>query len=177
MGHCGNIGYVLWSTAATLVMCYGPLWQHWLCAMVHCGNIGYVLWSTAATLVMCYGPLRQHWLCAMVHCGNIGYVLWSTAATLVMCYGPLRQIWLNAMGNCTESIMLYGPLHGIKMYNKICDGFRTVGHSAGFGYSLWAIAQDLDICYGPQHRILLWAIGHSAEFGYALWAIVPNQLP
>ncbi len=33
---------------------------------------------------------------------------------------------------------------------KICDDFRTIGHSTGFGYPLWAIAQDLVLCYGPN---------------------------
>jgi hypothetical protein len=32
-----------------------------------------------------------------------------------------------------------------------------MGHSAGFGYALWAIAQDLDIRYGQQRRIWLCA--------------------
>jgi hypothetical protein len=52
-----------------------------------------------------------------------------------------------------------------------------MGHSAGFGYALWAIAQGLGICYGPLRRIWLIAMGRGAAFGYALWAIVQNQLP
>jgi hypothetical protein len=52
--------------------------------------------------------------------------------------------------------------------------------------ALWAIAQDLDMRYEPQRRILLCAMGHSAGFYSALWvisqdlviyAIVPNQFP
>jgi hypothetical protein len=53
-----------------------------------------------------------------------------------------------------------------------------VRHSAGFGYSLWAIGR-------AGFGFLLWAIGqdwlcaigHSAGCSYALWAIAPNQLP
>jgi type IV secretory pathway TrbD component len=52
-----------------------------------------------------------------------------------------------------------------------------MGHSAGFGYALWAIAQGLVIRYGPQRRIWLSAMGCGAVFGYALWAIAQNQLP
>jgi hypothetical protein len=37
-----------------------------------------------------------------------------------------------------------------------------MGHSAGFGFVLWAIAQDLSIRNGPQRRIWLSALGHGA---------------
>jgi hypothetical protein len=56
----------------------------------------------------------------MGHCDEIGCAVWATAAELVVCYGPL----------C-----------GMKPYTtvKICDDFRAVGQSTGFGYALWAI--------------------------------------
>jgi hypothetical protein len=41
-----------------------------------------------------------------------------------------------------------------------------MGHSAGFGYVLRAIVQDL-VC----------AMGSNKGFGYAIWAIAPKQLP
>jgi hypothetical protein len=46
-------------------------------------------------------------------------------------------------------VMRYGPLHGMKPYNKICIDFCNMGHSAGFGYALWAVAQGLVLRYGP----------------------------
>jgi hypothetical protein len=52
-----------------------------------------------------------------------------------------------------------------------------MGHSAGFGYVLWAIAQSLVIRYGLQRRIWLSDMGSGAAFGNALWAIAQNQLP
>jgi hypothetical protein len=52
-----------------------------------------------------------------------------------------------------------------------------MGHSAGFGYALWAIAQGLVIPYGPLRKIWLSAMGPGAGFGYVLWAIAQNQLP
>jgi hypothetical protein len=79
----------------------------------------------------------------MDHCGKFGHALWATVVKLVMCYGPLRRIfclcfgplqrlWLCAESRCIESNQTV----------KICDNFRDVGHSAGFGYSLWATAQN-----------------------------------
>ncbi len=32
--------------------------------------------------------------------------------------------------------MLYRPLSGMKLYIKICDNFRALGHCAGFDYAL-----------------------------------------
>ncbi len=68
--------------------------------------------------------------------------------------------------------MHYGALRGMKPYSKICDNFRALGNSAGFGYVLRAIAHDLVMCYRPQCRILLCAMGHSTGFCFVLWAIV-----
>ncbi len=34
--------------------------------------------------------------------------------------------------------------------DKICEKFFSVGHSAGFGYALWAIAQDLAMRYANR---------------------------
>jgi hypothetical protein len=46
-----------------------------------------------------------------------------------MRYGPLQQIWLYAMGHYSE-----------------------------FGYTLWATAANLEMCYGPLRQILLFSI-------------------
>jgi hypothetical protein len=90
-----------------------------------------------------YGPLRRIFLCAMGHYGEFGCALWATAADLVIRYGPLWRIWLCAMGYCAEWS------HTV----KICIDFCAMGHSAGFDYALWAIAQGW-----------LSAMGHSERF-------------
>jgi hypothetical protein len=38
-----------------------------------------------------------------------------------------------------------------------------MGHSAGFGYLLWAVAKDLVKRYGLWRSILLCAMGHSEK--------------
>jgi hypothetical protein len=43
--------------------------------------------------------------------------------------------------------------------------------------TLWAIAQDLVMRYGPPGRILQCAVCHSAGFWLSAMAIAPNQLP
>jgi hypothetical protein len=48
-----------------------------------------------------------------------------------------------------DLVMRYGPLHGMKLYSKICDDFCAMGHSTGFVYALWPIAQDLVMRFGP----------------------------
>jgi hypothetical protein len=75
----------------------------------------------------------------MGHSGVFGYALWATVADLVIRNGPLRRIWLCAMGHCAEW----------RRTVKIFSDFCAMGHSAGFGYALWAIAQGLVIRYGP----------------------------
>jgi hypothetical protein len=67
---------------------------------------------------------------AMDHYGKFGCALWATAADLVLRYGPLRRIWSCAMGHCAECSRIV----------KKCSDFCDMGHSAGFGYALWAIA-------------------------------------
>jgi hypothetical protein len=100
----------------------------------------------------------------MGHCGKFFYALWATtanlvvrgwatAADLVLRYGPLWLIWLCAMGHCAECS------HTV----KICSDFCAMGHSAGFGYPLWAVAKDLVKRYGPWRSIWLCAMGHSAK--------------
>ncbi len=86
---------------------------------------------------------------AMGHCGEFFYVLWATTVNLVVRYGPLvdlvlrngplRRIWLCAMRHCAECSRTV----------KICIDFCAMGHSAGCGYALLAIAQGLVIRYGP----------------------------
>jgi hypothetical protein len=46
---------------------------------------------------------------------------------------------------------------------KISDNFCAMGHCAGSGYSLWAVAKDL-----------VSAVGHGSAFRSALWAIAQN---
>jgi hypothetical protein len=72
--------------------------------------------------------------------------------------------------------MRYGPLRGMKSYNKICIDFCAMGHCAGFGCALWAIAQGLVIRYGLSRKIWLSAMGHDVAFDFALWATAQNQL-
>ncbi len=113
-----------------------------------------------------YRPLQQIWLCAMGHFGISGFVLRATTANLIVRYGLLRRIWSYAMGHCVELI------HSTNLWWCLHNGTKhriwlfAMGHSARLGYALWAVAQELVLCYGP-----------STEFDYALWAIVPNQLP
>ncbi len=66
-----------------------------------------------------------------------------------MCYGPQHMIWLCAMG-----------------HSWLC----AMGHSTGSGCVLWATAQDLVACFGPQHRIWLSAMGHNTGSDCVLWA-------
>jgi hypothetical protein len=159
-GLCGEFGDTLWATAAKLVTRNGPL-----------RRIGDVLWANAANLVMRYGPLRQFGYALWASAAN-GDMLWATAANLVMemghCgnlvmrYGPLWRICLCSMGHCAEG----SPTE------KICEDFRTLGHSVGFGYALWVRTQDFILRYEPKLRILSCAMGPSAGFCSALWAIV-----
>ncbi len=51
-----------------------------------------------------------------------------------------------------------------------------MGHSAGFGFALWVIAQDFFMRYEPQRRILLYAMGRSTGFCYALWALAQDSV-
>jgi hypothetical protein len=54
-----------------------------------------------------------------------------------------------------------------------------MGHCGGFGFTLWAIAADLVMRYGPLRGMKPYSkicidyctMGHSVGFGYALWAI------
>jgi hypothetical protein len=77
----------------------------------------------------------------MGQCGEFGCAHWATAADLVIRYGPRPT--------AADLVIRYGPLREMKPYSKICIGFLAMGHSAGFGYALWAIAYGLVIRYGP----------------------------
>jgi hypothetical protein len=50
-----------------------------------------------------------------------------------------------------------------------------MGHCGKFFYALWATTANLVIRYGPQRRILLYAMGHCGGFCYALWATARNE--
>jgi hypothetical protein len=69
----------------------------------------------------------------MGHYGGFGSTLWATTADLVMRYGPLRG--MKKYSKNMYLFLRYGPLRRI----WLC----AIGHSAGFGYPLWAIAKDL----------------------------------
>jgi 3-deoxy-D-manno-octulosonic acid (KDO) 8-phosphate synthase len=51
-----------------------------------------------------------------------------------------------------------------------------MGHSKGFGYAPWAIAQYLQKLYGTKQRIWLCDMGHSTGFGSALCTIALDIL-
>ncbi len=116
--------------------------------------------ATAANLVMHYGPLQQ-----------LSDVLWATAMSLVMCYWSLQRTWLCAMGHYGGFGMLYGPLRRMKRYSENLWQFLCC---PGFGYALWSKGQDLVMRYGPQLRIVLYAVGHSAGICFAVWAIAQD---
>ncbi len=87
MGHCDEFGYMLWATAATLVMHYGPLPQIWLCVAGHYGRCGYTLWvivwnevvqEKALTTSMLW-PYHKIWLSTMGHNAVLDYMLWAIA--------------------------------------------------------------------------------------------------
>jgi hypothetical protein len=90
-----------------------------------------------------------------------------------MRYGPLRQIGYMLWATAADLVMHYGPLRGMKEYSKICIDFCAMGNSAGFGYLLWAIGQDLVTLwalakdfvkhYGPWRSIWLCAMRQSAK--------------
>jgi hypothetical protein len=85
MGLCGEFGYMLWATAADLVMRYGPLrgmkpYSKDLidfCAMGHSTIFGYGLRGIA-----------QVWLSGMGHSEGFGLAQWTVVQDLVMPYGP-----------------------------------------------------------------------------------------
>jgi hypothetical protein len=74
----------------------------------------------------------------MGHCGEFFYALWATTEKLVVRYGPLRRIWFYAMGHCGG----FGYVLWATARNEAVQ-YKSVLISA-----LWAIAQDLVMCYG-----------------------------
>ncbi len=104
MSQCGGFGYVLWATAADLVLRYGPLRRIWICAMGHCAE-----WSRTVKICIdfcCMGHSEGFGLGAMGHSTGFGYLLWGVAKDLVKCYGPWRSIWLCTMGNSAKPITI-----------------------------------------------------------------------
>jgi hypothetical protein len=104
--------------------------------------------GSAVNLVMYYGPLWRILLCTT-------YVL-------------LRRIWYALRATVANLFMRYAPLYGMKRIENICDNFHARGHSAGFGYALWAIEQDLVTHYVPWRRIwlCLWVIAQDLVTHY-----------
>jgi hypothetical protein len=48
-------------------------------------------------------------------------------------------------------VLRYGQLREVSRTVKICNNFPAMGHSAGFGYTLWAAAQDLIMRHCANH--------------------------
>jgi hypothetical protein len=82
IGHCSEFGYMLWATAAHLVMRYGPLRKRkpystnlWHCHTVgHSAGFGYVLWAIAQDLVIRY-RLQCRIFCLSVMGHGVGFCL------------------------------------------------------------------------------------------------------
>ncbi len=86
MDHCGEFNCALWTTAANLVMHFGPLYVMKLVSNTITISMP---WVMAQDLVMCYEPLcRIYYARAMGHSTGFCYVLWAIAKELVMSYGP-----------------------------------------------------------------------------------------
>jgi hypothetical protein len=62
------------------------------------------------------------------------------------------------MGHCCGFDYVSVGLRRISLSVKICDNFPAVGHSAGFGNPLWAVAKDLVNHYWPWRSIWLCAM-------------------
>jgi hypothetical protein len=60
-------------------------------------------------------------------------------ANLVMRYGPLQQIWLRARDCCGR----FGYMLWATAQNE------AVQYKSAMISALWAIVQDLVMCYGP----------------------------
>jgi hypothetical protein len=88
--------------------------------------------------------------------------------------GPWRLIRFTAMDHCAEydcAQNINFPRYGSPRRIWYC----AVGHSAKFGFALWAIAPNLVPRSGPRRKIWFGAVGHSAKFVfYALRATAPN---
>ncbi len=149
MGHGGEGGDALWTTAENLQMHYRLLQQIWWCTMDHCSVFGYALGVTAADLVIRYGPLGRIWLwalgrccefwyCALGHCGVFGYALWVTAEDLDMRHRPLRE-----MKPYSKNLWRFPPWWP---WCRIL--LCAIGNSVGFSYVPWAITPN----QWPWHR-------------------------
>jgi hypothetical protein len=151
--HNTNVkGTVVWDFFPKVILPKLPNWSPDLWKAVL--NIDSILVRYSNfSVVPRFGPLGRIWLCAMGHYGKFGFALWDTPANLDTCYGPLQWIWLCTMGHCVEWSCTI----------KICNDFRTIGHSTGVGDVLWAVTQDLFKRYRLWRRIWLCAIGHNAK--------------
>jgi hypothetical protein len=77
--------------------------------------------------------------CVLGHCGKFCYALWASRANLVVRYRQLLQNWPYATGHCGGfSYVLWATARNEAIQKM------SVTISA-----LWAIAQDLVMCYGP----------------------------
>jgi hypothetical protein len=114
MGHCGELCYAVWATAADLVIRYGPLPRIWLYAMGHCGRFGCAL--RPLHRMKLYSKISIDF-CAMGHSvwfGNalwghsagFGYPLWAIAKDMLKRYWPWHSIWLCTMGHNAKPITI-----------------------------------------------------------------------
>jgi hypothetical protein len=63
-------------------------------------------------------------------------------------WGVVANLFYVLRATAANLVLHYEPLCGIKPYSKMCDNVSAMGHSAGFNYLPWAIAQDLVMRYG-----------------------------
>jgi hypothetical protein len=93
MGGWGKFGYVLWATAADLVMRHGPLLRMKpyskicddFCAVGQSTGFGYAQWATAQDFVMHFilGHNEGFFLCAMTDSTGFCYAPWAIDPKLI----------------------------------------------------------------------------------------------
>ncbi len=85
MGHCGEFGYMLWATAANLVIRYGPPRRDWLCVMATARNEVVQLKSVTVSILW---AIAQDLVCLLGHSAGFCCALWAIAQDLVIRFGP-----------------------------------------------------------------------------------------
>jgi hypothetical protein len=115
--------------------------------MGHSKGSGYSVWAITGDQVICYGPQQGIWLFAMSH--------------PVFHFGPEQGIWFFGMGHSGGPIYSARSIAGTWVFLPWAIARDSLGgNSEGSGYSLWAIAGDMVILYGPWGSpfYLLWII-------------------